>query len=170
MSARHEIPAGLKWQEIALEAVRADDFDALVSSLNNGVPVNHTDDDGNSLLKIACEIGALSIARVLLERGADTERRDIHDRTPLVEAASRGNIRMVRLLVGYGADVTADQGRGRLPVDYAAMSGYPEIVRYLESVSRSGKIGRLILCRLVRGIRWLTSGFRGRGFYFVAGH
>ncbi len=170
MNVSEEMPAGSDWRNVAFDAIRSDNFDLFVSVLGKGVSVNETDEKGDSLLKLACEKGALSIARSLLERGADTERRDRRDRSALAVAACGGNVKLVRLLVGYGADVTADQGNGRLPVDFAAMSGHPEIVRYLESVSRSGKAGRLVLCRLVRAFRVLAGCFQAKSFYFVPGN
>lgn len=152
----------------APEAVTENDTASLDAMLRAGMPVNATNNSGDSLLMLAARKGCVASARLLLERGADTERRNFREMTPIADAAANGRIDMVRLLVSYGADPMADQGRGRLPIDCAALAGHPNLVSYLQFVSGTeGCRWRLLVARVSCGMRSLASVVRGRNFFFV---
>lgn len=156
-----------KWTG-APEAVVGNDVASLDEMLRAGMPVNITDDHGDSLLMLAARKGCVATARVLLERGADTERRNLREMTPIADAAAHGRIEMVRLLVSYGADPLAAQGLWRLPADCAALAGHERLVNYLQFVSGMEDCGwRLFVARVSRGMRSLAAVLRGRNFFFV---
>jgi uncharacterized protein len=69
----------------------------------------------------AAAAGETSIARRLLDAGADVNARSLDGEfTPLHAAAQRGDAELVRLLLERGADRTARDSEGRTPDDLAA--------------------------------------------------
>lgn len=65
-----------------------------------------------SALHVCAEKGFLQMARILLDRGAQVDFRDLCGRTPLFKAVSGRSIDLIKLLLEYGAtkDVQTDQG------------------------------------------------------------
>src|ERR1700758_2740864 len=78
---------------------------ALVTALDAGVPVDLDDQTGNSLLMLAACNGRPEAGAVLLERGADPNRTNLHGHSPLCGAARRGDLRSTRLLLAHGGRV-----------------------------------------------------------------
>lgn len=69
-----------------------------------GADVNGLDELGNYPLCMAAEIGYVEIVRMLLDAGADPNRKDKRGRTPLGCARSRSNNEpMIKLLIQRGA-------------------------------------------------------------------
>jgi uncharacterized protein len=73
-----------------------------------------------SPLGTAATFGAVEVARLLLERGADTEATSDHGFTPLHAAASNGNRELAELLLAYGALKDARNDADKTPADLAA--------------------------------------------------
>ncbi|MCF7731805.1 MAG: ankyrin repeat domain-containing protein [Akkermansiaceae bacterium] len=78
----------------------------------------------------AREGDAATVAR-LLERGADPDKRNWRNATPLHEAALHGHLPVVKLLVEHGADVNRRGDTYQKPLHFAAQAGHPAIVGYL---------------------------------------
>ena len=64
--------------------------------------------DDLNLLHLAASNNQSSAIQVLLDHGADIERRDRHDLTPLLRAMGSGALEAAETLVNRGADVTAE--------------------------------------------------------------
>jgi len=62
------------------------------------VDINTTDEDGKTLLHLACEYARLDIARVLLQSGIDKNIRDHDGRDALNYAKLSGNKKIIDLL------------------------------------------------------------------------
>lgn len=95
----------------------------------NAVPPDYV----MSPLSIASAWGYTSIARLLIEHGADPSKADpeVAGMTPLHHAARRGQLEIAELLLKHGADVDArDTSNGITPLMVAARA-YPEVVRIL---------------------------------------
>jgi ankyrin repeat protein len=73
------------------------------------------------------------IARVLIERGADIDAKDVNGATPLHAAALSGQVAIARLLVERGAPIDAlAEGRYAVtPVGAAVRRGRDEVAAYL---------------------------------------
>ena len=69
--------------EELFSAVRHDRLQTTESLLNDGIPVDVRDENGNSLLIIACQNGNKKIVKFLLRRGANMNLRNHKGNTPL---------------------------------------------------------------------------------------
>jgi ankyrin repeat protein len=89
--------------------------------------------DGFTALHLAAFFGHPDIARLLVERGADTQAvaRNPMQVMPLHSAAAARQFEIARLLVDHGADVNASQERGFTPLHEAAQNGDVELARLL---------------------------------------
>ncbi|KAK2831302.1 hypothetical protein Q7C36_016388 [Tachysurus vachellii] len=88
---------------------------------------------GRTALHTACEYGHLSIAKLLLAKGADPNRTDNTQTTSLHLAAEQGHFRVARLLVNSGADVKLKDNRNYSALHFAALRGCTGICRFLLS-------------------------------------
>ena len=68
--------------------------------------------------------GAVGVARLLLERGADVNARAKDGSTPLHTASCFADLAAVRLLLEHGADVKAEDDRGRTALQAAEERDY----------------------------------------------
>ncbi|KAJ6101921.1 hypothetical protein N7486_004348 [Penicillium sp. IBT 16267x] len=73
----------------------------------------------------------VSIARLLIDQGADVNASDSTGRTPLSRAAEHGHLDIARLLIDRGADVNASNSTRWKPLSRAAEHGHLDIARLL---------------------------------------
>jgi uncharacterized protein len=78
--------------------------DELVAYLDAGVPVNLTNDKGDTLLLLAAYYGHGGTVAALLERGADHSRVNDRGQTPLAAAVFKQAADAVGSLLAAGAD------------------------------------------------------------------
>jgi ankyrin repeat protein len=86
---------------------RAGDTTAVAAYVDAGVPVNLTNDSGDSLLMLAAYHGHPDTVQALLERGADPGRANDRGQTPLAGAVFKKEPEIVRALLQAGADPAA---------------------------------------------------------------
>ncbi len=92
------------------------------------MPVNLTGGTGDSLLILATYHDHPDTVRMLLERGADTERVNDRGQTALGAAVFRQSKESTRLLLDHGADPDAG---GRSAREIAAFFELPEMTALL---------------------------------------
>ncbi|KUF14207.1 ankyrin repeat domain-containing protein [Streptomyces silvensis] len=107
------------------DLARAGDTDALAAYVDAGVPVNLTNDNGDSLLMLAAYHGHAAAVRALVERGADADRANDKGQTPLAGAVFKGSDDVVRALLDGGADPAAGTPSA---IDTARMFGKAELL------------------------------------------
>lgn len=147
-------------QKMALDLARWGRTDELRHMIAAGMPVNLSDEKGQSLLMLASYNGRLATTQMLLENGAEPDRRNDRGQTPLGGVAFKGYADIAEVLIEYGADIHADNGGGMAPVHYAAMFGNFNVVQVLKKhgaelkKSKSGTTGsgRGWMPALARGI------------------
>jgi hypothetical protein len=77
-----------------------------------GLDPNMKDDDGDTPLAVAAELGQTRAVELLLEQGANPNLAAKRDKSPLILAAMYGHVETVRVLLSHGADVdtAVDEG------------------------------------------------------------
>lgn len=91
------------------DLARHGDTDTLAAYVDAGVPVNLTNEKGDSLLMLAAYHGHPPTVRALLERGADPDRANDRGQTPIAGAVFKGEDEIVRVLLEAGADPRVGQ-------------------------------------------------------------
>ncbi|MEU7767456.1 ankyrin repeat domain-containing protein [Nocardia sp. NPDC049190] len=86
---------------------RRGDAAGLAAFVDAGVPVNLTNDAGDTLLMLAAYHGHDDAVAALLERSADPNRTNDKGQTPLAGAVFKGETGIARLLTAAGADPDA---------------------------------------------------------------
>ena len=89
-----------------IRAVRAGNEAEVSRLIQWGAPLNSADSDGYTALLTACELGYMSIFKLLLQAGADVNKATYGGnarKTALMIAAENGNLSMCKLLLKKGA-------------------------------------------------------------------
>jgi hypothetical protein len=87
-----------------LDAVRRGDLAGVRGALDAGVPVDTPFRYERTALSFAADRGHLEIARLLLDRGADPNKKDtFYSATAMTWAVDKGHVGIVRLLIERGA-------------------------------------------------------------------
>ncbi|KAL0933744.1 rolling pebbles-like protein [Colletotrichum truncatum] len=87
-------------------------------------------DCSKSPLCIAAEFGDIRVARALISRGADVNKKDQQDRAPIYLAAANGHKEVVLLLFEHGANLNTRGELGSL-LNASSINGHHEILRVL---------------------------------------
>jgi ankyrin repeat protein len=117
----------------AFQHARAGETNHLAWLLAAGLPVNLTNERGDSLLMLASYHGHQETTRALLERKADPERTNDRGQTPLAGAAFKGELAIARLLLDHGARVDGAGPDGKTALMFAAMFDRLEMLELLLS-------------------------------------
>lgn len=135
------IQAGAIWasptpEEELFVAVQNNDLARVEQLLNNGVDVNSRNSyDSTPLMMAAFSDDRLSVARLLIDRGADVNAISREGGTALTHACDFGAYNIVELLISSGADVNLhlqSSPYGWTPLTAAiGLGGYERIVRLL---------------------------------------
>ncbi|MBY6368751.1 ankyrin repeat domain-containing protein [Rhodococcoides corynebacterioides] len=120
------------------DMARAGEATTLAAYVDAGVPVDLTNDSGDTLLMLAAYHGHSETVTALIHRGADVGRANDRGQTPLAGAVFKGEDDVVRALVDAGAD--PDAGRPSA-VDAARMFGRDDYLDLLGRRGTSGPVG-----------------------------
>jgi uncharacterized protein len=97
----------------------------LTTYVDQGIPVNLSNDSGNSLLMLAAYHGHADLVDSLLRRGADPDRANDRGQTPLAGAVFAAGGDVVRALLAAGADPHAGRPSA---MDTARMLGRDDLL------------------------------------------
>lgn len=99
--------ATLAYAHRMFDLARNGDAADLAAQVDAGLPVNLTNDKGDSLLILAAYYSHPDAVGVLLERGADPGRVNDRGQTALAAATFRQSVPIVTMLLEAGADPNA---------------------------------------------------------------
>ncbi|KAG6330172.1 hypothetical protein ID866_8917 [Astraeus odoratus] len=97
-------PATIDFAHRMFDAAREGNSELLLAAIDAGLPVNLTNDKGNTLLMLASYSNHPALVSSLLERGADPNRLNDRGQSPLAGAVFKGHEDVVRILFKGGAD------------------------------------------------------------------
>ncbi|KAG6879721.1 hypothetical protein C0992_012324 [Termitomyces sp. T32_za158] len=89
------------------EAARGGNAELLLAAVDAGLPVNLTNDKGNTLLMLAAYAGHIELTKELLKRGADPNRTNDLGQSIVAGAVFKAHDDIVRALLEKGADPRA---------------------------------------------------------------
>ncbi|BAU96682.1 ankyrin repeat-containing protein [Corynebacterium suranareeae] len=98
--------------------------------VDNGVDVNLSNQDGNTLLMLAAYAGHVEVVQALIDRGADVNRVNNRNQTPLAGAIFKKEDAVIEALLAAGADPKAGTPSA---IDTAKMFGREDLVERFES-------------------------------------
>ncbi|MBF6167073.1 ankyrin repeat domain-containing protein [Streptomyces gardneri] len=127
MSADEIDPELLELATKVFDFARAGDAASLATYVDAGVPVNLTNDAGDTLLMLAAYHGHADAVTALLERSADPNRANDKGQTPLAGAVFKGETEIVKQLAAAGADPDAGTPSARAA---AVMFGKTELLEF----------------------------------------
>jgi uncharacterized protein len=114
-----------------LQAVDANDVDAIDAHAKTGTDLNNLDANGHSALYRAIDDEQFETGVKLIECGANPNAERAGLETPLMRAASKGNAQTVRALLTAGAKANEQLDNGMTALYAATMNGQPEVASLL---------------------------------------
>jgi ankyrin repeat protein/cytochrome c-type biogenesis protein CcmH/NrfG len=96
-----------------------------------GVSIDTKDENGDTGLTLAADLGDVESVVILIKLGANTNAQDKPGQTALAIAASKGYIELAKALGARGAKVDSRDQVGRTPFFVAAYKGNKEMMRTL---------------------------------------
>ena len=103
--------------------------------LEEGVPVDCIGVFGRTALLFAVVYNKTDVIRLLLQNGADVNKRNRHgDFTPVHLAAWNNNTEAIAMLMKHGASINITGNRGEKPIDVARRYESEAAVRMLEQL------------------------------------
>ena len=96
-----------------------------------GADLNSVDEDNNTLLHCAVNLGNYEITKVLLENGANVNAQGRYNQTPIHCATLNGHVEIIELLVNYGADIDMKSDKNLTPLHLAVKKNAVEVVEKL---------------------------------------
>jgi ankyrin repeat protein len=103
--------------------------ESLLAYVDAGIPVNLTNDKGDTLVMLAAYHGHAKAVAGLLERGADPNRLNDRGQSPLAGAVFKSELEVIKALLDGGADPAAGQPSA---IDTARMFDNAEVLALLE--------------------------------------
>jgi ankyrin repeat protein len=93
-----------------------------------------TNGTGYNALTGAVASSHASLAKWLVENGADVNYRYAKGHSPLLEAAANGKLEIVRMLVEHGADPHMRTDGGKNALNFAEERGHQDVADYLREI------------------------------------
>ena len=114
-----------------IDAVRANDVDAVRTLLDARADVSAVQPDGTTALHWAVERDAIEIVQLLIRAGANVKATNRYGATPLWLASLNGNAATIGVLLEAGADPSAASDEGETALMVAARTGKIDAVNLL---------------------------------------
>ena len=83
------------------------------------------------LITASQRIDIIGTAKLLIEKGADVNKKDSSNFTPLMSASRNGNLELVKLFLELNSDMNVEDNRGETAFSYALTNNHREIARLI---------------------------------------
>lgn len=120
------------------EAVKNIDITSLNILLSEGADVDSINQDGETPLMIASEIGNMRMLNILLIHNPDVNMKNQNGSTALMIAAENGQLYVADRLIQEGAKIDIKNNRGETAVELAAKNGHKEVLELLNGKEVAG--------------------------------
>ena len=110
-----------------MEAIESGDEAGVKRCLDDGADCMFADDEGFTVLHMACQEGYDAIVTLLLRKGSKIDQTDDDGVTPLMLSCEAGHLDVVALLISEKADVNAVDNHGKTAVFRAAVVAGSEL-------------------------------------------
>ncbi|XP_055630398.1 kinase D-interacting substrate of 220 kDa isoform X2 [Toxorhynchites rutilus septentrionalis] len=115
-----------------LQYLDSDDLPGLKSLLGTRqLQVDDRDENGTTVLMIACGRGAANFVKELIARGADVQAQDLDNWSALLFAAKAGHVEIVEILLDNGADIEHRDMGGWTALMWGSYKGHTAVVSLL---------------------------------------
>ena len=115
------------------DGARDGNVSKVIDMLNDGVPVDNVDGVGTTALRCAAYKNRTDVTRILLQRGADVNKRSgWYLETALHTAVRLNNTDVIEVLLKHGASTKIKNRDSRTPFDLARDQNNKETVRLLK--------------------------------------
>jgi ankyrin repeat protein len=114
-----------------IDAVILNDTKAVAELLQRGAKVDEENETGRCALELASIYGYMQLAQLLIDCGADVNKKDAYDNTPLIRSVWGDKAEMARLLLKNGADINAANTGRWTAIMFAASRKEMAVVRVL---------------------------------------
>jgi ankyrin repeat protein len=111
-----------------IDAVKNIDIISLNILLAGGADIDTADENGNTPLMLASEIGNLRMFRIIIAHSPNLDARNKMNETALTIAAENGQTEIAKILVQNGANPYARNQSGFTPAELAKRNGHSQIV------------------------------------------
>ncbi len=113
-------------------AIESNNIEGVKQALANGADVNEQNENGDTALMKASDMGHFEIVKLLLENNALVNKENkINDLTALMKAAYQGHLEVVELLLAEGAEVHQQSKFGHTALMSAAANDRSKVVELL---------------------------------------
>lgn len=129
----------LELQMIALNYARYGNTQDLMLMIESKMPINLSDQKGNTLLMLAAYNNHEQTTQMLVDKGAIVDQKNDRGQTPLAGVCFKGYLNVAKVLVRAGANIYENNGMGTTPIMFASLFGNHEIVKYLSKQNGSKK-------------------------------
>uniref|UniRef100_A0A4W3I7D8 Cortactin-binding protein 2 n=1 Tax=Callorhinchus milii TaxID=7868 RepID=A0A4W3I7D8_CALMI len=120
-------PVPLGARSTLLQAAAQGNVTLLSMLLNeDGIDMNHLDQDGSSALYSAAKNGYTDCVTLLLSSGAQIDAAENNGFTPLCAAAANGHVGCTKVLTTYGASINHAGEEGLTPLYLSCVNGHTE--------------------------------------------
>ena len=102
--------------------------------LKEGVPIDCINEYDRTALFYAVLCNSTDVIRLLLQNGADVNKRDHLGNKPVHAAAMRNNAEVIAMLMKHGASINITNNYGEKPIDLARRFKKEAAVRMLEQL------------------------------------
>ena len=141
-------PEVLSLELLQLVASVEPDVDDAEDLIKDGAEVNVQDEQGDTPLHYAADMGNIELAQLFILSGAEINQVDELGISPLYRAAVANHLQVAQLLLTNGADINLATAAGESPLDAALSNGRQDLVSLLKSKGAKERIqtkGRILL-------------------------